>query len=72
LVTNRIMEDPYDFPSWLPSSMNIAPCLIAEIGTINDTQGFYYPQPETDEQRFDRMLKWVQDHISNNGEKVRR
>lgn len=28
--------------------------------------------PETDEQRFDRMLKWVQNHISKNGEKVKR
>lgn len=50
----------------------MAKCLIAEIGTQNDSAGGLEPTDETDERRFERMLKWVQEHISKSGELVGR
>lgn len=69
---NQEIEDPYDFSSRLPKALNIASSLIAEIGTNNDCPVRYSDRNETDEQRFERMLKWVQCHISRNGEWITR
>ncbi len=71
---NQEIENPYDFHSKLPKELNVARCILAEIGTENDSQGGWEgsAKEETDEQRFKRMLKWVQCHISRNGEWIPR
>jgi hypothetical protein len=71
---NHEIEDPYHFDPRLPKALNIAKCLIAEIGTMNDSKGGFDgdSNKETDEDRFERMLKWVQCHISLNGEYITR
>lgn len=54
------------------SDLDIAESLKSEIGVINDNGLFCDIKEETEEKRFDRMLDWVQKHISKNGERVSR
>lgn len=70
--TNREIESAHDYPSDLKRQLRIPDCIIAEIGVTNDSGKYGNQRDETDEQRFDRMLAWVQDHIQKNGEKVKR
>lgn len=70
--TNRELEGYSDYPSDLKKKLNIPDCVISEIGVNNDSGKYGINLPETDEARFERMLEWVQDHISKNGEKVQR
>jgi hypothetical protein len=68
---NTPLEEAWDLEG-LHKSLNIARCLITEIGVANDSGEYSNSTEESEEQRFTRMLAWVRRHIQKNGQLVER
>lgn len=48
----------------LADKFNVAYCLIQEIEYVNDEMGFRWPTPETPEQRYQRVRRWLIENIA--------